>query len=149
MDFLVTEGQLGTTARHFLFQWPFNLFWLHSRVISFYLKQYLIAIDIGTTSAKSFSISPEGEILSSLQRFYPTTFSSAGFAEQDPDLIFKSVVDLIRSSVTASEQCVGVSFSAAMHSIMAINELGQPILPLLIWSDTRSRQQSGKIKDSG
>lgn len=36
-----------------------------------------------------------------------------------------------------------------MHSIMAINERGEPILPLLIWSDTRSRQQSNKIKEAG
>ncbi len=36
-----------------------------------------------------------------------------------------------------------------MHSIMAINELGQPILPLFIWSDTRSREQSKKITESG
>ncbi len=109
----------------------------------------MIAIDIGTTSAKCFSVSPEGEILSSLQRFYPTNFSNGGFAEQDPDEIFKSVVDLIKNSVSSSAQCVGISFSAAMHSLTAINDRGKPILPLLIWSDTRSGQQSKKIIESG
>lgn len=109
----------------------------------------MIAIDIGTTSAKCFSVSPEGEIISSDQRFYTTHFSRHGFAEQDPDLIFKSVIELLKNSIIPSSQCVGISFSAAMHSLTAIDDQGHLILPLLIWSDTRSVKQSKRIIESG
>jgi gluconokinase len=113
------------------------------------LKEYLIAIDIGTTSAKSFSISTKGEILFSHQAFYPTDFSKQGFAEQNPELIFNSVVDLITDSVIPSARCLGICFSAAMHSLTAVDDRGKGILPLLIWSDTRSRDQTQKIIDEG
>lgn len=113
------------------------------------MRDYLIAIDIGTTSAKSFSIATNGEVLSSKQEFYSTMFSSEGFAEQDPEVIFNAVVELITKSVVPTGHCLAISFSAAMHSIMAIDFQGQVIFPLAIWSDTRSRNQSRKIIESG
>jgi gluconokinase len=113
------------------------------------LQDYLIAIDIGTTSAKGFSISTSGEILYSHQQFYLTSFNAEGFAEQDPELIYNAVTDLIRKSVILTDRCLGISFSAAMHSLTAIDGQGQVIIPLAIWSDTRSKIQSQKIKDEG
>lgn len=114
-----------------------------------YVKDYLIAIDIGTTSAKSFSISTSGEILYSHQIFYTTSFTAEGFAEQDPELIFTAVVALIRKSSVSDGHCLGISFSAAMHSLTAIDAQGQVIFPLAIWSDTRSKIQSQKLIDAG
>jgi len=120
-----------------------------SEIHHLHLKDYLIAIDIGTTSAKSFSISTNGEILSSHQNFYPTVFTAEGFAEQDPDLIFNAVVELIKKSAASNARCLGISFSAAMHSLTAIDNTGKVIFPLAIWSDTRSKVQSRKIKEAG
>ncbi|HTH54938.1 MAG TPA: gluconokinase [Cyclobacteriaceae bacterium] len=113
------------------------------------MQDYLIAIDVGTTSAKSFSISPTGDVLASHQEFYPTSFSKNGFAEQDPERIYNAVVGLIKKSHISSARCVGVSFSAAMHSLMAVDDEGKVILPLVIWSDTRSKFESRKIINAG
>ncbi len=53
----------------------------------------VMAIDIGTTSAKGLLVSADGTVITSTQKFYNTTFSSMGLAEQDPDLIVQSVFD--------------------------------------------------------
>lgn len=113
------------------------------------MQDYLVTLDIGTTSAKSFSVSTSGEILSSHQQFYDTSFTTEGFAEQDPEPIFTSVIELIQKSTASATRCVGISFSAAMHSLTAIDAEGQVIFPLAIWSDTRSKIQSKRIKEAG
>jgi gluconokinase len=94
-------------------------------------------------------LSPDGKILSSQQKFYPTQFSANGFAEQNAELIFESVHELIKSSIIKSATCIGLSFSSAMHTITAVDHEGKVLMPLIIWSDTRSTEQSKKMIQSG
>lgn len=111
---------------------------------------YLIAVDIGTTSAKALAVTPNGSVLASHQVFYPTHYSTNGFAEQNPIEIFEAVVTLLKKIEQAnkSSSLQAISFSAAMHSLMSVDEMDQPITPLLIWADTRSVEQAKKIEAS-
>jgi gluconokinase len=99
------------------------------------------AIDIGTTSAKGLLVQPNGKVLTSHQRFYDTSFPQPGYAEQDPDLILQSVIEIIKT-IAHHQNISGLCFSAAMHSLLAVNKNGAPLTPLIIWSDTRSAIQS-------
>lgn len=109
---------------------------------------FLIAIDIGTTSAKALAIDSTGNVLSSHQRFYPTQFGDAGEAEQNPQLIYEAVVELIRAvNASLPDQSVdALVFSAAMHSVMGVDADGNPITPLLIWADTRTVKQAESLR---
>jgi gluconokinase len=102
------------------------------------------AIDIGTTSAKGLLIQSNGNVLASKQEFYETSFPQPGYAEQDPDLILQSVFGILKS-ITPNQIISGVCFSSAMHSLMALDKNGKPLTPLMIWSDTRSAEQSGRL----
>lgn len=110
---------------------------------------YLLAVDIGTTSAKCLAMTTDGKVISTKQSFYPTTFSQDGFAEQDPELIYKGVVEIIRASVVSSSKCLGISFSSAMHSLTAVDREGNLLLPLIIWSDLRSKEQFYELDRKG
>jgi gluconokinase len=105
---------------------------------------YLVAIDIGTTSIKALAVASSGGILFSDQRFYPTHYGAGGIAEQDPQHIFDALIDLIQSVKTKlpNEPLTALVLSAAMHSIMAVDQDSNAITPLLIWADTRSIQQA-------
>lgn len=84
-------------------------------------------------------ISEGGEVLVAKQAFYETNFPAPGWAEQDPLLILRSVNELIAScNAGASSSIVTVSFSSAMHSLMAVDSEGNPLTPLILWSDMRS-----------
>lgn len=109
---------------------------------------YLIAIDIGTTSAKALAIDSTGKVLSSHQRFYPTQFGDAGEAEQNPQRIYEAVVELIRAAnaFLPGQSVDALVFSAAMHSVMGVDADGNPITPLLIWADTRSVKQAESLR---
>ncbi len=109
----------------------------------FYLPA-MAAIDIGTTSAKGLLIQSNGNVLAGHQKFYETSFPQRGYAEQDPDFILQSVIEIIKT-IAGNQKISGFCFSAAMHSLMAIDQDGKPLTPLMIWSDTRSTEQSGRL----
>ncbi len=112
-----------------------------------YYQSLILAIDIGTTSAKALLVSPDGNVIATHQEFYETKFPSPGIAEQDPDLIFNAVWQLLKS-MDSYQKPVGICFSAAMHSLMAVDEKGNPLTPLMIWSDTRSTAQSRYLHEN-
>jgi gluconokinase len=113
------------------------------------MEKYLLAVDIGTTSAKCLAVSADGNVLSVQQKFYPTSFPQPGFAEQDPETIYQGVLEIIRASVKDPSSCAGVCFSAAMHSLTAVDAAGKAMMPLIIWSDLRSTQQSRALERQG
>jgi gluconokinase len=112
---------------------------------------YILAIDIGTTSTKALAVATTGEIIASQQVFYPAQYPSHGHAEQNSELIFGAVIKCAEEVYKKSlnHHFLGISFSAAMHSLMAVDEDGNPLTPLIIWADTRSTSQSKKIKSEG
>ncbi len=112
---------------------------------------YLLAIDIGTTSTKGLAVTAMGEVIASHQIFYPTQYPKPGHVEQDPEVIFQAVIKSIQevSKKITGHRFAGICFSAAMHSVMGVDENGNPITPLITWADTRSSAQSKKIKSLG
>jgi len=104
----------------------------------------ILALDLGTTSAKGFLVHANGDIAASQQRFYDTTFPQPGFAEQDPKIIFAAVTALLRELISHTPP-TAVCFSAAMHSLLVVDAQGQPLTRAIIWSDTRSANQAQRL----
>ena len=64
-----------------------------------------------------------------------------GWQEQDPDVIFQYVVEVLAEVWAASkgkETLDGVVFSSAMHGLMAVDSHGKPLINILLWSDMRA-----------
>lgn len=114
------------------------------------MENYLLAIDIGTTSTKGLAIRPDGQVLAHFQKEYPTHFPQPGFAEQDPQEVFQAVVEIITQTVQLAGKKVlaGVSFSGAMHSLMAVSEDGEPMTALMTWADMRSTKQAEGLRST-
>lgn len=108
---------------------------------------YILGVDIGTSSSKALAFSLEGRVIAQSQAGYDTEHPRPSYAEQDADQIFEAVVTVIRKAVRqAGRQPLCVSFSAAMHSLMAVDGKGRAASPLLIWSDARSGQDAGALR---
>jgi gluconokinase len=71
-------------------------------------------------------------------------------SEQDPDEITRAVVSCINEVVTALRPYLPdmVSFSAAMHSCMAVDERGRPLTPSMIWADNRAAAIAEALRNS-
>ncbi|MBI2730260.1 MAG: gluconokinase [Sphingobacteriales bacterium] len=112
---------------------------------------YFLGIDIGTGSVKAVLINVKGETVLTAQQHYPMHEPEPGFREQDADIVKDATFTVIKEIIGKSNQpdkIKSICFSAAMHSIMAVDEKGKPLTPLLLWSDTRSTEESDDIKYS-
>ncbi|MFD0050742.1 gluconokinase [Actinomycetes bacterium NPDC127524] len=112
-------------------------------------EKYLIGVDIGTTSTKSVVFAKNGRIISSHSQEYPLYSPTPETAEQDPEEIFQAVISTVKEAVKKSnvhpEDILCVSFSAAMHSLIAVNKDGKPLTRCITWADNRSAEWSEKI----
>lgn len=105
-----------------------------------------LAIDIGTSNIKALVVDAEGKELFSNQFPCVTHHPHVGFSEQDPDKIFRDVCLAIQSCPTDIKNDISfISLSSAMHSVMAVDEQGNPLTSLVIWSDLRSKEEHNGI----
>ncbi len=111
----------------------------------------ILAIDIGTTSTKGLAVGADGKVLASQQCYYPTFYPQADYAEQNPDQIYKAVLEVISKVipvVPSTYTIKAISFSSAMHSVLGVDENAKPLTPLVIWADTRSNSQAKELRAS-
>ncbi|WP_026486791.1 gluconokinase [Caldanaerobius polysaccharolyticus] len=114
---------------------------------------YIVAVDIGTTGTRSIAFNREGVIISKKVIEYPIYNPRPTWSEQDPEEIFKAVLESIKDVVAENDysgnKLAGISFSSAMHSLLAVDHRGNPLTRCIIWADTRSESYARLIKESG
>jgi gluconokinase len=112
--------------------------------------KYYLGADVGTTSVKVVAFDANGKILARHTCTYEMIHPKPDWSEQDPDLIFRSLVAAINKvySSLPSSQPVFISFSAAMHSLMAVDAAGNPLTSCIIWADNRSAEYAEALKEN-
>ena len=114
-------------------------------------QSYYLGVDVGTTSTKAVLFNKQGEVMGCETVFYPLHTPNQLVAEQDPEEIFRAVLTSVRETVRKSgispESLKLVSFSAAMHSLIAVGRDGELLTQSITWADTRSARQAKKIKE--
>lgn len=110
----------------------------------------IIGVDIGTTSIKAILYDEKKQIRAEASVSYPTYRPEPKQAEQNPEEIYqafliavKEVTSLLKENETVSY----VSFSSAMHSLIVVDEAGESLTNMLIWSDNRADQQVAAWKE--
>jgi gluconokinase len=110
-----------------------------------------VGIDIGTTSCKGIVVDLKGKCLGEATSPYSILSPCASWAEQDPEAVFAGVIEAVRRAVLASraspEEIWALSFSGALHSLLAVDEEGIPLTKALIWADTRSKECSLRLRE--
>jgi len=111
----------------------------------------VIGVDIGTSSTKAVRYDSTGAVLARHGVEYPLLTPVPGAAEQDPDQIVGAVIDSIVGVMHGvdAKRIACVSFSAAMHSLIAVDASGRAISPCITWADTRAVAFADRIRESG
>jgi gluconokinase len=74
-----------------------------------------------------------------------------GHQEQAAVDIFEAVLKVLKQAIDTIDDkktIACISFSAAMHSLMAVNKAGQPLTALMTWADTRSNKYAQEIRNT-
>ncbi|WP_346293448.1 gluconokinase [Sphaerothrix gracilis] len=115
-------------------------------------ETYIIGIDIGTTSTKVMLFSAQGRPIAQQTVEYPLLSPTPEVQEQDPYEILRAVVQGVQAIVANNPRClsglVALSFSAAMHSLIAVDAQGQPLTHSITWADRRSAAWADKVRQS-
>ncbi|MCJ8167341.1 gluconokinase [Pontibacter sp. E15-1] len=115
-------------------------------------QQAIIGMDIGTTSTKAVAFDTTGKALFYKAIEYPLFSTQPTFAEQDPEVVLAAVLEALRVVASQAQEAdvalEGVSFSSAMHSLIAVDAQGKALTNCIIWADTRSMEQATRLKES-
>ncbi|TCO19162.1 glycerol kinase [Kribbella steppae] len=100
----------------------------------------MLAIDQGTTNTKAVLVAADGAVLATGSAPVALSTPQPGWAEQDADDIWQSVLHAIsRCLATAAPvDIVGIALSTQRESVVGWNELGKAVGPVIGWQDVRT-----------
>lgn len=110
----------------------------------------VIGVDIGTTSTKVVAFDQQGRALASANHGYPLMQTQPDMAEEDPEAIFDAVITGLKEVVAQvdADTVAGISFSAAMHSVIVMDANDQPLTQVLTWADNRGEKFAAQLKNT-
>jgi len=115
-------------------------------------RELVIGLDIGTTSVKACVFTIHGKLITEAEEMNSFHYPQQGWAEQDAMEIERSAVRAIREAVRKAEigkdELISIGFSAAMHSLVLVDEAGVPLSPALIWADGRGTEQVHQLSET-
>jgi gluconokinase len=115
-------------------------------------KDFVIGLDIGTTSAKAVLFNRLGQVVSESEKNYPVSHPQPSWVEQDPYEIEQAAIKTIKTTLEKSDiqsaQLLGVGISTAMHSLICVDEQGEALSPSITWADGRSVAQARYVKQN-
>jgi gluconokinase len=118
---------------------------------------FIIGIDIGTTNTKAVAFTNQGLVLASAGASYTVLPGPPGQHELDPDELFEAVLSVLKEVLKVSgytresavaEGLAGISFSCAMHSLIAVDQAGCLLTHAITWADLRSVTYANSLKGS-
>lgn len=104
----------------------------------------LLAIDLGTESARVAVYAQDGTPLGAGESGYPTVFPRPGWAEQDPADWWRAVVHATRAAMASagSPEIAGVGVATTASTVAVVDAEGRPLRPALLWMDGRAAAES-------
>ncbi|OQP63200.1 hypothetical protein A3860_25255 [Niastella vici] len=112
----------------------------------------IIGVDIGTSGTKAIAYTREGAVIANTYVSYNPVDNPPGHHELDPEVLFNAVITSIEKTVQQviklAHKIEGISFSTAMHSLIAVDADGQPLTNVITWADARSAAYAEALKQS-
>ena len=113
--------------------------------------KYMIGVDIGTTSTKSVLYDEHGQFITKHHIGYPLHTPNVDVSEENPEELFDAVLmtvkHVVRESGVRKEDIKLISFSAQMHSLIALDSQHERLTESIIWADNRANQYADLINE--
>ncbi len=112
----------------------------------------VLGIDVGTSSVRAVGFDRVGvpvEGMQSQKTFLPDASPDGGVtvdAETLTRLTLAVLDEVDKQAMDRSLQVEAVGFSCFWHSLLAIDESGHPLTPVILWADTRPESEVGKLR---
>jgi glycerol kinase len=115
-------------------------------------RQFLMAIDQGTSSSRSVIFDQGGAVVASAQEEFPQEYPQPGWVEHDPEAIWQSVLNVSRIALQKS----GVDEIAALGitnqretTLIWDRKTGKCVHHAIVWQDRRTADYCAELKGRG
>ena len=113
--------------------------------------KYMIGVDVGTTSTKSVLYDEHGQFIMKHNIGYQLHTPNVDVSEENPDELFDAVLMtvkyIVRESGISKEDIKLISFSAQMHSLVAMDAQNKHLTENITWADNRSSRYADLIEN--
>ena len=118
------------------------------------MKKYILALDEGTTSARSILFDKEMNVVSMAQQEFPQIFPRPGWVEQDPMQIYAtqyaSLTECIAKSGVSPDEIAGIGITNQRETvIMWDKNTGKPVYNAIVWQCRRTADICEQLKADG
>ena len=115
-------------------------------------QNYVIGIDLGTSSCKTVILSLTGNLLGSGSAVYQAESIHSKWEEQNPQDLINGMISSVRKALDAAgvipECCLGLSLGGALHSLLVLDKYNLPLTGVMTWADGRAANQVRRLRKS-
>ncbi|MCX6996425.1 MAG: xylulokinase [Kiritimatiellaeota bacterium] len=112
-------------------------------------RQYVLGVDIGTSSTKTLLVAADGRIVAETTAAYPLYSPKPGWNEQDPAHWWQATIKTVRAALKQSgiepARIAGLGLSGQMHGSVFLDARGRVLRNALLWNDQRTARQCADI----
>lgn len=120
------------------------------------MKQYILAIDQGTSSTKTLIFDEQGQVFAKGYEPLKTIYLKDGFVEQNPEGIYQNVLTSVNKCLADFKEKGGAvadikasGISNQRETFVVWDKNGQPLHNAVVWQCKRSIQVCERLKNEG
>src|SRR5207244_1215823 len=119
---------------------------------SYNRRSMVIAVDVGTSSARASAYAADGRPVAGLyhQAPYEPRVTADGGVEHDPRVLLDAVATCLDAVCARAGRAtvLGVGLSTFWHGLCGFDAAGQAVTPVYMWADARSARDAGLLRSA-
>ncbi|MFS0574012.1 glycerol kinase GlpK [Sporosarcina sp. 179-K 3D1 HS] len=118
------------------------------------MKQYMMALDQGTTSSRAILFDEKGDIVHTAQREFNQYFPQSGWVEHNADEIWSSILSVIAGVLSekniSSDQIAGIGITNQRETTVVWDKhTGKPIYHAIVWQSRQTAEICDELREQG
>jgi xylulokinase len=124
---------------------------MEQNITSGSITNYLIGIDVGTTSIKGVLLTSAGDFVTSIGQEYTLDYGPEETCELDPEVYWNIACKIVREMIEKSgidpALVSGIACSSQGETIIVVDKECKPLRKAIIWLDNRSVKEAKRIEE--
>lgn len=117
-------------------------------------KNYILALDQGTTSSRAILFNRNGAAVSAAQKEFEQHFPRPGWIEHDPGEIWSSQAGVAAEAVAKADikanEIAAIGITNQRETTLVWNrKTGEPVYNAIVWQDRRTASTTDRLKKEG
>jgi len=111
---------------------------------------FLLAIDIGTTTVKAGIFSVDGKCIGIAHQGYDLDTPAVDQVEIDAEIYWEATINVVKKALNHGnlpyKKIAGIGVSSQGETLVAVDKNGIPIYPAIVWLDKRAQKQAKELE---